>query len=126
MNALCEILYGKDSYSIQQQLLVRQFRNLARSQYVNMFHLCQCCNYVSQVYWQQLRQPLAKRRREPLSPSGRDDVVDVVEPDLGSYAPTTKAAPGSHTPKPRRKIKVPDIFREKTAFEARSRVMCKS
>ena len=121
----CEILYGKDSYSIQQQLLVRQFRDLARSQYiyqyVSLMSMCRC-NYVSQVYWQQLRQPLAKRRREPLSPSGRDDVVDVVEPDLGSYAPTTKAAPGSHRPKPRRKIKVPDIFREKTAFEARSRV----
>lgn len=42
VNALCEILCGKDSYSIQQQLLVRQFRDLARSQYVNMFHLCQC------------------------------------------------------------------------------------
>lgn len=92
---------------------------------ISLMSMCRC-NYVSQVYWQQLRQPLAKRRREPLSPSGRDDVVDVVEPDLGSYAPTTKAAPGSHTPKPRRKIKVPDIFREKTAFEARSRVMCKS
>lgn len=77
-----------------------------------------------QVYWQQLRQPLAKRRREPLSPSGRDDVVDVVEPDLGSYAPTTKAAPGSHTPKPRRKIKVPDIFREKTAFEVGFKTYC--
>ncbi len=46
MNIPCEILCGKDSYSIQQQLFVRQFHNLALSEkllshrFHNMFHKC--------------------------------------------------------------------------------------
>eukprot|EP00438_Fugacium_kawagutii_P005124 Skav215187 [mRNA] locus=scaffold3330:62429:82690:- [translate_table: standard] len=81
-----------------------------------------------QVYWQQLRQPLAKRRRDPASPSGRDE--DGTELMVGgSYATTTlpKTAQSSvGTPKPRRKIKVPDIFREKTAFEVQWRLLALS
>ncbi|CAK9105380.1 unnamed protein product, partial [Durusdinium trenchii] len=61
-----------------------------------------------QVYWKQLRQPLAKRRtREPVSP---------VSPPATTVA-FTEDTPGE-------KIKVPDIFREKTAFEVGFKTYC--
>lgn len=76
-----------------------------------------------QVYWKQLRQPLAKRRREAVTPVADPPVV-TEEADFmsGSYAATTvrEKAP----PRPRRKVKVPDIFREKTAFEVGFKTYC--
>lgn len=75
-----------------------------------------------QVYWKQLRQPLAKRRREAVTPVADPPVMEEADFMSGSYAATTvrEKAP----PRPRRKVKVPDIFREKTAFEVGFKTYC--
>ncbi|CAK9110029.1 1 [Durusdinium trenchii] len=93
-----------------------------------------------QVYWKQLRQPLAKRRtREPVSPVSPPATTVAFTEDTpgamgsamgsgmgsGSYTATTVPEKISlPSGKPRRKIKVPDIFREKTAFEVGFKTYC--
>ncbi|CAJ1416044.1 unnamed protein product [Effrenium voratum] len=74
-----------------------------------------------QVYWKQLRQPVG-RRRQPVVPDGMGSAaLGEREMPGGTYAATTTL---EKMGKPRRKIKVPDIFREKTAFEAGFKTYC--